>query len=323
MSVVLVTGANGFVGQHLCRLLAKHGHAVRCAVRDPRTMPVNSEYEVVTIGDIGADTDWRSALQNVDQVVHLAARVHVMEETELDSLAEFRRVNTIGSAKLAESAAAARVQRFIYVSSIKVHGEKTDGSPFRSSDRVAPTDPYAISKLEAEEALDQLARESAFELVILRPSLIYGPGVGGNFLRAMKIVDKRIPIPLGLIKNARSMLAVHNLCDLIQVCLEHPAAARRIFLAADGIDMSTSDLFRKLGKHMGKPARLVPVPHQLLVLGGKMFRRSNEVARLCDSLQVNIETTKDVLNWSPPIPIDDAIQATVDWYVGMERQSFD
>jgi len=320
MKKVLVTGATGFVGRHLCDSLFSSGYVVTGATRTLQSGLTPRNYEVRITGDIGAPIDWVPVLRDVDYVVHLAARVHVMSEVAKNPLTEFRRVNSVGSAKLAESAAATGVKRLIYVSTIKVHGEKTMGRPFCFADRVAPGDPYAISKLEAEQALSGIAEDKGLEIVILRPPLIYGPGVGGNFLRVLSLVSSGIPLPLGMIRNARSMLAVTNLCDVVQLCLEHPDAVGRTFLVSDGVDISTPGLFRMIGNAMDKPARLLPAPEKLLRLGGKIFRRSNEVARLCDSLQVDIENTKDVLNWSPRTTLQDGIRSVVDWYLEKERQ---
>ena len=314
MKKVLVTGATGFVGRHVCRMLVSSGYDVIGTTRSSGQSSPPDDYVLRTIRDIGASTDWAPALSDIDYVVHLAARVHVMSERAADPLTEFRRVNSWGSQKLAESAAAAGVKRFIYVSTIKVIGEKTDGRAFCNTDLAAPSDPYAVSKLEAEKALKSVADDTNLEIVILRPPLIYGPGVGGNFRRVLDLVSKGIPLPLGMIRNSRSMLAVSNFCDVIQISLEHPAAVGKIFLVADGEDTSTPGLFRMIGDLMGKPVRLIPVPEILLRIGGKLFRRSNEVARLCDSLQIDIENTKDVLNWSPRTSLEDGLRSAIHWY---------
>lgn len=321
MKKVLVTGATGFVGRHLCESLVSSGYIITGTTRSSEKAFSPVDYKLRIIGDIGTDIDWASALQDIDYVVHLAARVHIMSEVADDPLTEFRRVNSRGSEKLAESAAAAGVKRLIYVSTIKVLGETTDGHAFRNTDRAAPCDPYAVSKREAEEALKRITNDKGLELVILRPPLMYGPGVGGNFLRVLGLVARGIPLPVGMIQNARSMLAVSNFCDVIQISLEHPAAVGRTFLVADGEDISTPELFRMIGSLMDKPVRLLPVPEQLLKLGGKIFRRSNEVARLCDSLQVDITYTKNVLNWSPRTSLEDGIRSVVQWYLAQEQQT--
>ena len=323
MKKVLVTGSTGFVGRHLCKSLVSGGFTVTGTTRSLASGCTPVIYDVRETGDIGAPMDWALVLRDVDYVVHLAARAHVMSETAQDPLTEFRRVNCRGSEQLAESAVAAGVKRFIYVSTIKVLGEKTEGRPFQHTDRAAPSDPYAISKLEAEEALHHIGEDKGLELVILRPPLIYGPGVGGNYLRILNLVSRGIPIPLGSLRNTRSMLAVSNLCDVIQICLEHPDAAGRTFLVSDGADTSTPGLFRLIGNLMGKPVRMLPVPEYLLRLGGKIFRRSNEVRRLCDSVQVDIEQTKKVLDWSPRTSLKDGTRDTVNWYLSEERRESD
>lgn len=323
MKKVLVTGATGFIGRHLCNTLVLSGYNVTGTTRSPEYATRSGSYELKITGDIGAQIDWAPVLRDVDYVVHLAARVHVMSEAAVDPLAVFRRVNSWGSEELARSAAIAGVKRLIYISTIKVLGEKTEGRPFRCTDKVAPCDPYAISKLEAEEALHSVAEKEGLEIVILRPPLVYGPSVGGNFLRVLSLVSRGIPLPLGMIQNARSMLAVSNFCDVIQISLEHPAAVGRTFLVADGKDISTPELFRMIGSLMDKSVWLLPVPEQLLKLGGKIFRRSNEVARLCDSLQVDIENTKNVLSWSPRTSLEDGIRSVVQWYLAQEQQTND
>lgn len=323
MKKVLVTGATGFVGRHLCESLVSSGYVVTGTTRflENRSSPEN--YELRIAGDFGTEIDWGPILRDADYVVHLAARVHVMSEDAEDPLTEFRRVNSWGSKELAEGAAIAGVKRLIYVSTVKVLGEKTEGRPFRHTDSAAPCDPYAISKFEAEESLSRIAIEKGLEIVIFRPPLIYGPGVGGNFRRVLGLVARGIPLPLGLIRNVRSMLAVSNLCDVIRISLEHPDAASKTFLVADGADISTPQLFRIIGEFMDKPVRLLPVPENLLRLGGKMFRRSNEVTRLCDSLQIDIENTKNALNWSPQTSLEDGLRSVVRWYLRKGHQTND
>jgi nucleoside-diphosphate-sugar epimerase len=321
MSKVLVTGASGFVGGHLCDMLATVGYQVIGTTRSSADRASSPDIEFRTIGDISGDLDWNSLLQDIDIIVHLAARVHVMSESAEDPLAEFRRVNSLGTAKLAESAATAGVKRLVYVSTIKVLGEKTDGQPFTNFDVAAPCDPYGVSKLEAEEALARIANNTGLEIVTLRPPLVYGPGVGGNFLRILGLVYKGIPLPLGAIKNARSLLAVSNLCHVIQICLDHPDAAGKTFLVADGENISTSGLFKMIGRLMDKPARLLPFPEKLLRLFGRILGRSGEVARLCDSLQVDIDHTRDVLGWSPQTSLEEGLDSVVRWYLQEGHQS--
>lgn len=317
---VLVTGASGFVGKHLCVALKSAQIDVIAARRDNSKLRDDS---VARVGDIDAETDWSAALEGVDVVVHLAARVHIMSETANSPLAEFRKVNVLGTQRLGRCAAEAGVRRFIYISTIKVLGERTENRPFLHTDTAKPCDPYALSKLEAEQALMRIEENSGLDLVILRPPLIYGPGVGGNFLRILNLIYRGIPLPFGLIRNARSMLAVSNFCDVIKICLDHPDATGETFLIADGSDTSTPNLFRMIGDRMGKSARLVPFPKRLLKLVGKLFRRSSEIDRLCGSLQVDIEHTKRILNWSPRTSLEEGVHSVVDWYLAMRSRTYD
>ncbi|MCF8026410.1 MAG: SDR family oxidoreductase [Desulfobacteraceae bacterium] len=299
---LLVTGAAGFVGRRVCQSAEKI-FSVRPAMRSPGNMAGG-----IAVGDITSGTDWSRALEGVDGVVHLAARVHVMDENTVDPLAEFRRVNVDGTANLARQAARAGVQRFVFISSVKVNGEATfPGQAFTAEDSAAPQDPYAISKQEAEEELHRLAAETGLEVVIIRPPLVYGPGVKANFLRLMKAVYKGLPLPLGLVRNKRSLVAIDNLVDLIITCVEHPAAAGQTFMVSDGQDLSTPELVRKLAYAMGRPARLLPVPPALLRLGGKVTGKTAEVERLIGSLRVDIGHTCDTLGWRPPVSVDEAI----------------
>lgn len=252
---VLVTGANGFVGSRLAGQLGRSDHfSLACAVRTTGTCRFGEEY---SIGELGPKTDWSAALRGQDVVVHLAARAHVMDDEAPDPLVEYRRVNVDGTLNLARQAIDAGVRRFVFVSSIKVNGEQTDlGQPFTSDQITAPADAYGISKLEAERGLLALGKESGMEVVIIRPPLVYGPGVKGNFATLIKLVEKGFPLPLGAISNKRTLVSLDNLVDLIQVCIDHPAAANEVFLAGDNSDLSTSELLREIGKAVGKPARL-------------------------------------------------------------------
>ncbi len=315
-----MTGGSGFIGQHLCCSLAKSGYDVIAATRSAREHMQSGNYDLATVGDLTSRVDWDPLLQNVDCVVHLAARVHVMEESASDPLQEFRLINVTGTQRLAERAAANGVRKFIYLSSIKVNGEKTDATPFTHSDRPAPLDPYGVSKMEAEEALDRIAAKSDLRCVILRPPLVYGPGVRGNMLRVMQLVSKKIPLPLSLIRNKRSMLAVSNLCSAIQTCLEHPSAAGNKFLVADSEDLSTPDLFRLIANAMNISASMFPVPESVLRLGGFLLRRSDEVSRLCDSLQVDTSHIRDTLNWKPTTTVSDAMHLQCQSFLESERK---
>jgi nucleoside-diphosphate-sugar epimerase len=301
--ITLVTGANGFVGTALCKRLRRDAVPVRVAIR-----VLNADIDAaenIAIGSISLLTDWSSVLINVNQVVHLAARVHVMHEKSVDPIAEFRRVNVDATVNLAKQAASVGVKRFIYLSSIKVNGEFTeDGHPFTADDVPAPEDPYGISKFEAEEALRQIANETGMEVVIIRPPLVYGPGVKANFGSMMHWLRRGIPLPLGaLTKNKRSMVALGNLVDLITACLNHPAAANQTFLVSDGEDLSTADLLQRTATALGVNVRLFYGPPALLKLLAKLLGKEAVYQRLCGSLQIDMTKTQQLLNWRPPLSV--------------------
>lgn len=311
---ILVTGAGGFVGERVCEAVAARGGRIYPVVRR-----AESEKQIA-IGDIGPLTDWSSALDGVDVVVHLAARVHLMSDGAVDPLAEFRRVNVAGTRALAEQAARAGVGRLVFVSSIKVNGENTSpDAPFTSDDLPRPADPYGVSKHEAEQVLRWVSAETGMEVVVIRPCLVYGPGVRANFLSMLRWLDKGVPLPLGAIHNQRSLLALDNLVDLIVTCTEHPAAANQTLLAADGKDLSTTALLRRLGDALGTPARLVPVPTAILRAGAALIGKRAIVERLCGSLQVDISKTRSVLGWKPPLSVDEGLARTVEWYRASHR----
>ncbi|MGC1175163.1 NAD-dependent epimerase/dehydratase family protein [Polaromonas sp.] len=308
---VLVTGANGFVGQALCARLVMDKYSVLAAVRrKPATaQPLALEY--LAIGDMCEHSDWTAEFSNVDCVVHLAARVHLMRETATDPLAEFRRTNVALTENLARQAAKAGVRRFVFVSSIKVNGETTPfGQPFTEDDVPEPLDPYGVSKLEAELALMELAKHTDMEIVIIRPVLVYGPGVKANFHTMMRWVVKGVPLPLGALDNQRSFVAIDNLVDLIVTCLDHPAAANQIFLVSDGEDLTVTGLLQRTAAAFHKPARLLPVPIFLLRAAGRLFGREAVIKRLCDTLQVDISKARRLLGWTPPISVDAALRKT-------------
>ncbi|MEY3288715.1 MAG: hypothetical protein RLZZ419_957 [Pseudomonadota bacterium] len=307
---LLVTGYNGFIGTSLCRELHQHEFTVRATVRLANLLSETTE--TLAVGAIDSATDWSEALCNVDVLVHLAARVHVMNDTASDALAEFRKVNVEGTLNLARQAVEAGVQRFIFMSSIKVNGEGTRlGHPYTVYDQSAPIDPYGISKCEAEEALRKLANETGMEVVIIRPPLVYGPGVKANFYTMMRWLEKGLPLPLGAIHNKRSFIALDNLINLIVTCITHPAAANQTFLAADGEDLSTTELLQRIGNALGKPAKLIPVPVWLLNTGAMLLGKKDMAPRLFHSLQVDISKTCELLNWQPPVSVDDALKKTV------------
>ena len=307
---VLVTGAQGFVGLPLSAALVKLGYQVRGAVRG--NFQDKEGQETLSVGDINGDTVWSEALADVSVVIHLAARVHVMNEMTDDPLAEFRKINVEGTLNLARQAFKAGVSRFIYISSIKVNGEFTEpGCPFRADDAPQPMDPYGISKREAEDGLRQLAKDTGLEVVIIRPPLIYGLGVKANFLSMMRWIHKGIPLPLGAINNARSLVALDNLVDLIVTCIQHPAAANQTFLVSDGEDVSTTDLLKRTALAMGIKARLIPVPEILIKVGGKLLGKGDVVQRLCGNLQVDITKAQQLLGWAPPISVEEGLRRAV------------
>jgi UDP-glucose 4-epimerase len=299
---VLVTGANGFVGRAVLDRLRRDGHAVRAAIRTADTLPPGVER---TAGDLHSDRDWSDSLHGVDVVIHLAARVHVMRDTAADPLDEYRRVNVDGTVNLASCAAAAGVRRIVYVSTLKVNGE---AGRFTEHDEPAPAGPYAQSKHEAEVALRRIADEHRLEVVIIRPPLVYGPGVQANVGLLMRAIAHGIPLPLGAIRNQRSLIAIDNLVDFITACLAHSAAANETFLVADGEDLSTPDLVRRLARAMGRPARLFPMPSSLLRLGAALCGRRDDADRLLDSLQADISKARTRLSWFPPVSVDEALR---------------
>lgn len=308
MKKILVTGASGFVGASLCKRLEREGLSVRSVISSVRTL--QQGIEDILIGDISQKNDWSYAMDDVLQVVHLAARVHVMHETSTDPLTEFRRVNVDGTANLARQAAAAGVQRFVFLSSIKVNGETTDlRRPFTAEDAPAPEDPYGVSKHEAEVLLHQVAVDTGMEVVIIRPPLVYGPGVKANFELLMKWLSRGVPLPLAAVtQNCRSFVALDNLVDLIVTCLNHPAAANQTFLVSDGEDLSTAGLLRRMGAALGHPARLFYVPPSMLKLGAQVVNKPGVYQRLCGSLQLDIVKTRRLLGWTPPVSVDEGLR---------------
>jgi len=296
------------VGGHLCRALEAAGVEVVRAVRNPQS-------GAVAVGSIDSSTEWSAVLKGLDAVVHLAGRAHILHETAIDPLVEFRKVNVEGTLNLAQQATRIGVKRFIFVSSIGVNGLYSSGRPVSVHDEPRPHNDYAISKFEAEQGLKKISRETGLELVIIRPPLVYGPGVGANFLRLMKLAGSGIPLPLASINNSRSLVYVGNLCDLIFQCLEHPSAAGGTFLVSDDQDVSTPELLKMLALAMGKKARLFPMPGSVLRLIGRLTGRPGEVLQLCGSLQVDITHTCQTLGWVPPFTVEQGVHETVSAYL--------
>ena len=313
--IYLITGATGFVGGAVMKRLISDKSLAVGAVR---LKPIEwlTHYPVVEVGDIEAHTDWSEALVGVSSVVHAAAHVHVMKDRSIDPLAEFRRVNVAGTLNLAQQAAAAGVKRFVFISSIKVNGELTQiGQPFTEKDRAAPVDAYGISKFEAEVGLRRIAKETGMEVVIIRPVLVYGPCVKGNFLSMMRWLYRGIPLPFGAINNARSLVALDNLVDLITTCLHHPAAANQTFLVSDGQDISTTQLLQYTASAMGVSSRLIPVPALMIQAAAQLLGKGEVAQRLCTNLQVDISQTRQLLGWVPPISVKEGLRRAVKGYV--------
>lgn len=303
--MILVTGATGFVGQALCTELSRRRMDYR---------PVSRSFRpgFVAIGAIDGHTDWSDALAGVEVVMHLAARVHVMNESAADPLAAFRAVNVDATVNLARQAAAAGVKRFIFLSSIKVNGEGTSaGKAFRASDVPHPEDAYGRSKLEAEEALLAISAEAGMEVVIIRPPLVYGPGVKANFASLMKWAARPFPWPFGAVRNRRSLVYVGNLVDFMLLCANHSSVGNRIFLISDGEDLSIGQLIAKLSLAAGRKAWMLPVPPALLEGLAALLGRRAAAQRLLGSLQVDVGETRAVTGWSPPYSVEEGLAATV------------
>jgi nucleoside-diphosphate-sugar epimerase len=309
---VLLTGASGFVGKAVLKTAFQRGLNIRSVYRSLDFAEGNPE--AVLISGLDSAADWCKALQGVDVVIHTAARAHIMEEEAFDPLAEYRRVNVEGTLNLARQAAAAGVRRFVFISSIKVNGEATVlGVPFTADDTPAPEDAYALSKTEAESQLRHVAQETGMEVTIIRPPLIYGPGVKGNFASLINLVRRGLPLPLGdVTRNRRSLVGLQNLVDLILVCAEHLRAANQIFLVSDGEDLSTTELLKKISNALGRSPRLLWVPPVVITFMAGLVGKKVISQRLIGSLQVDIHKTCELLDWKPSVSIDEGLRRTME-----------
>ena len=314
--MILITGANGFIGSRMMRRLAFDGVPdVVGTVRSP-VHASNGGYKSYICGELSPQNDWSEVLADVTTVVHTAARVHVMNDPSSNPMREYRWANVEGTLNLARQAARTGVKRFVFISSVKVNGELTRvDTSFLAGDIPAPQDPYGISKWEAEQGLQDIAEKTDMEVVVIRPPLVYGPGVKANFLSIMRCLYRGIPLPLGAVRNLRSFVALDNLIDLLVRCLTHPAAANQIFLVSDGEDLSTSELVVRLGRALGKPARLIPVPEQLLIAGATLLGRREFAQRICGSLRVDMEKTQRMLNWQPAIPVNEGLRRAAEGFL--------
>ncbi|MDS1309489.1 UDP-glucose 4-epimerase family protein [Marinobacter xiaoshiensis] len=302
---ILITGVSGFVGGRLADAITSEAYSVVGVAR----APVSKSYPIVEISSLTHLPAAHEFLEGINVVIHAAARVHVMSDSEKDPLAAFRDVNVKGTLNLARQAALAGVKRFIFISSIKVNGEQTtSGHSFSPHDVPSPEDCYGISKHEAEIGLCELSAESGMEVVIIRPPLVYGPGVKGNFASMIKLVEKGLPLPLGAVHNKRSLVALDNLIDLIITCIDHPAAGNQTFLVSDGDDLSTTQLLRHVAEAMGKSCRLIPIPAGLLRFGAILLGKKDIAQRLLGSLEVDISHTQKCLNWTPPLTVKQGLQ---------------
>jgi nucleoside-diphosphate-sugar epimerase len=312
---IILTGASGFIGRAFFNAAQQRSIKIRSVFRNYEQTK-NYDHirnSCVTIPSIEADTDWSEALVDVDVVVHCAARVHVMYDATITPFDEFYKVNVAGTLNLARQSALAGVKRFVFLSSIKVNGEATlPGRAFSSYDVPDPKDAYGISKTEAEAGLRLLSLETGMEVVIIRPPLVYGPGVKGNFSSLQRWVARGLPLPLAsATTNRRSLVGLDNLVDLILICVDHPKAANQTFLVSDGEDLSTADLLKRIGISLNRPAKLIPLPMSVLIMSSRLLGKSSIAQRLLGSLQVDISTTCTLLDWKPPFSVDEGLRRAV------------
>ncbi|HAS6349117.1 TPA: NAD-dependent epimerase/dehydratase family protein [Vibrio vulnificus] len=317
MNRLLITGYSGFVGRHLLKAFDSLENVVLLGRSKSPAYPCHFQ------ADIDPISDYSNALNGVDVVVHIAARVHVINDKATDPLEEFRTVNTAGTLNLARQAAKAGVKRFIFVSSIKVNGESTtDNQAFKAQSVPSPKDPYGVSKAEAEEQLVALSKETGLEIVVVRPPLVYGEGVKANFAALMNLSSKGVPLPFGcIISNKRSLVSVDNLVDLIMICIDHPKAVNQVFLVSDDQDVSTFEMVNEMAVALGKPRLQLRVPIWCFKLVGRLFNKSDVVDRLTGSLQVDITHTKETLGWVPPQTLQEGFKKTAEAFLKTKQSS--
>jgi nucleoside-diphosphate-sugar epimerase len=310
--MIFITGSNGFLGRHLIKRL--DGRKLSLLNRGT---PIPSSSHRFSLAEINGSTDFSFGLESCDTVIHCAARVHIMNDESSNPLNDFRTVNTEGTLNLARQAITAGVKRFIFISSIKVNGESTESNvPFKSTDERHPDDFYGQSKSEAEEQLLELAEETGLEVVIIRPTLVYGPGVKANFAALLNVVSKGLPLPFGCItNNKRSLVSVNNLVDLIITCIDHPKAANQVFLVSDDHDVSTSEMVREMAKSLNKSQWQLLIPKWCYRLAGSVFGKQDVVDRLLGSLQVDITHTKETLDWKPPQTLEEGFKETAEAFL--------
>lgn len=320
MDQILVTGATGFIGSFLCRQLHDMGYGVTAARRSDASLETfqpgrkgrNSQW--VAVGEIGPDTNWKEALTGVSTVYHLAGRAHVLRETSKNPLEAFRRVNVLGTEKLLDGCVKAGVRRFLFLSSIGVNGKQTPAHPFTNDDTPNPHNDYALSKLEAEEKVREYSARSDLETVIVRPPLVYGPGVKANFLMLLRAIDKGLPLPFGKVANRRNLVGIRNLADFMIKCLNDPGVPGRTFLVSDDEAISTPELILILAKLMGRKPRLLSVPPALVKMGLDILGKRNVYDGLCLSLQIDTQPLRDCIGWRPPVTLRDGLAETVTWF---------
>lgn len=319
MRTCVVTGASGFIGSALVERLLEVGWRVRAAARKP--MRASPGLSVHRISDLAAEEDWEEILDGAEAVFHLAARAHVLREESADPRAAFTRTNVEGTIRIARAAARARARHFVYVSSIGVHGNSS-AHRLKETDPPRPEEHYARSKLEAEDALKQIADEAGLSYTIVRPPLVYGPGNPGNFLKLLRLVERGLPLPLGSASNVRNMIYVGNLVDALILCAENPVARGKTYLVSDGEEVSTAELIRKIGSALRVRTRLIPVPVALLELAGKAAGKSREIEKLTQPLQVDSGEISRDLSWKPRFSVDQGIAATAAWFSSRESLSY-